>query len=317
VALEADHTTLGTAYHYWLVIVAHLQRHISSETTSAELRKHVTRWTDYYWEQLPHDLMATVLLLHPHLRDAVPLTTKAKDNACMFVCDYILQTRRDSPGRGEIARDAAITMFAYISRSGQFAKLPGPEQGQNDAEWWRRWFADGDPVNEAMVEMAERLLSIPPHTAVVERFYSRLGFMQSPRRSNLSVEMLVDMAMVNAWLVATDPWFGKPPRAASGRIAAHASGDEQGRTTIDSDEDDGGDDEDDDSVVSCDEDSPADSDDDAAATATSSNNESLLHAEGAGVAPASVNHLSRNRPIGRCSNGRKSAQMVVQYWGKA
>jgi hypothetical protein len=42
----------------------------------------------------------------------------------------------------------------------------------------------------------ERLHSIPPHTAIVERFYSRLSFMQRPHRSNLSVEMLVDIAMV-------------------------------------------------------------------------------------------------------------------------
>jgi hypothetical protein len=37
VALEADNTTLGTAYHCWLVIAAHLKRQIASETTSAAL----------------------------------------------------------------------------------------------------------------------------------------------------------------------------------------------------------------------------------------------------------------------------------------
>src|SRR5262249_15870375 len=62
-----------------------------------------------------------------------------------------------------------------------------------------------------MVEMVERLHSIPPHTAAVERLYSRLGFMQSPRRSNLSVKRLAEMAMVNAWLIASEPSFGKPP----------------------------------------------------------------------------------------------------------
>jgi hypothetical protein len=70
-----------------------------------------------------------------------------------------------------------------------------------------------------MVEMVERLHSIPPHTAAVERSYSRLGFMQRPHRSHPSVRMLVDMAMINTWLVATDPRFGKPPRAASRQIA--------------------------------------------------------------------------------------------------
>jgi hypothetical protein len=299
VALEADDTTLGTAYHYWLVIAAHLQRHVASVTMSAELRRHVIGWTNYYWEQLPHDLMATALLLHPRLRDAVPLTLESKRSACMFVYNYILQTRQGSPDRRKIADAVAVAaaMHAYITGSGQFAK-PGPAQGQSDVEWWQRWFADGSPVGEAMVEMVERLHSIPPHTAAVERLYSRLGFMQRPHRSNLSVKMLVDMATVNAWLVATDPQFGKPPRAASEQIAEHASSDGQERASADSrsddsddDEDDGDDDGDDgddgDDAVLCGEDSPADVDvDDVVMTAANGDNESLLRAGSTGVAPA-------------------------------
>jgi hypothetical protein len=51
VALEAaDNTTLGTAYHYWLVIAAHLHSHVASKTMSAELREHIIGWTNYYWE---------------------------------------------------------------------------------------------------------------------------------------------------------------------------------------------------------------------------------------------------------------------------
>jgi hypothetical protein len=46
--------------------------------------------------------------------------------------------------------------------------------------------------------------------------------MQGLHRRNLLVKMLVDMVMVNAWLVATDPGFGKPSRAASKRPTAHA-----------------------------------------------------------------------------------------------
>src|SRR5262249_19098673 len=161
----------------------------------------LTGWTNYYWEQLPHDLMATALLLHPCLRDAIPLTTESKKSACLFVYNYILQTRRGSPGCRKTADAAIPAMVAYVTRSGQFAR-PGPIQGQDDVEWWRQWFADGSPVGDAMVEMVERLHTIPPHTAAVERFYSRLGFMQRPRRSNLSVEKLTEMAMVNAWLVA-------------------------------------------------------------------------------------------------------------------
>ena len=138
-----------------------------------------------------------------------------------------------------------------------------------------------------MVEMVERLHSIPPHTAAVERFYSRLGFMQRPHRSNLSVKMLVDMATVNAWLVATDPEFGKPPRAASKRTAAQAGSDGQGRASTDGGSNDRGDDgEDDDSddgeddVVLCGEDNPADTDaDDAAVAAASDGSESLPCAE--------------------------------------
>jgi hypothetical protein len=72
-----------------------------------------------------------------------------------------------------------------------------------------------------MVKMVERLLSIPPHTVAVERSYSRLGFMQGPRRANLSVRMLADMAMVNAWLEATDPSFGNAlPRSGSRHMLA-------------------------------------------------------------------------------------------------
>jgi hypothetical protein len=136
-----------------------------------------------------------------------------------------------------------------------------------------------------MTEMVERLRSIPPHTAAVERLYSRLGFMQGSRRGNLSTKMLTDMAMVNTCLVAADPQFGKPPRDDSARIATHASGDGQGRATAGSWGDGSDDDrDDDDSVLGC-EDGPADADDDAAATASNSNNESLLCAENPGVAP--------------------------------
>jgi hypothetical protein len=157
-------------------------------------------------------------------------------------------------------------------------------------------------VGDAMVEMVERLHSIPPHTVAVERFYSRLGFMtQRPRRSRLSVEMLVNMAMVNAWLVATDPLFGKPPRAASRRIAAHASGDgQQGRATTDNGSYNGGDDGEDDEAVPFDEDSPedTDTDDDAAATAGNGDNESLLHAESTGVAPAAPEKPTSKKRLG-------------------
>jgi Protein of unknown function (DUF 659) len=285
VALEADDTTLGTAYHYWLVIAARLQAHVTNRTMSAELREHIIRWTDYYWEQLPHDLMATALLLHPHLRDRVPLRTESKRSACAFVYNYILQTRQDCPDHRKTAEAVTRAMFDYIMRSGQFAR-PAPAQGQSDIEWWRRWVVDGSPVGDAMMEMVERLHSIPPHTAAVERFYSRLGFMQRPHRSHLSVRMLVDMAMINTWLVATDPLFDKPPRAASRRIATHASGDGQGHATTDSESyiSDGDEDGDDDAVL-CEEDNPADGDD-AAATASNSDNESLVGAESAGVAPA-------------------------------
>jgi hypothetical protein len=31
---------------------------VDDETMDAELRRHVIGWTNYYWEQLPHDLMA-------------------------------------------------------------------------------------------------------------------------------------------------------------------------------------------------------------------------------------------------------------------
>ena len=286
VALEADDTTLGTAYHYWLVIAAHLHRHLSSETMSAELRAHVIKWTNYYWKQLPHDLMAAALLLHPRLRDAVPLTIKSKKGACKFIRDCILQAQQGNPDRWKTVDAVVLAMHDYITRSGQFAN-PGPTQGQSDIGWWRRWFANGSPVGEAMVEVVERLHSIPPHTAAVERFYSRFGFMQRPHRSNLSVKMLVDMATVNAWLVATDPAFGKPPRAASKRTAAQAGSDGQGRASTDSgsddsddeDEDDGSSDDEDDAVL-CSEDSPADADaDDAAMAATRDDNESLPCAE--------------------------------------
>jgi hypothetical protein len=99
VALEAGDTTLDTAYHYWLVIAAHLHRHTTSGRMSPELREHIIASTNHSWEQLPHDLMATALLLYPHLRDAIPLTIESKENACMFVHNYILQTRQGSPGR--------------------------------------------------------------------------------------------------------------------------------------------------------------------------------------------------------------------------
>jgi hypothetical protein len=64
-----------------------------------------------------------------------------------------------------------------------------------------------------MAELVERLLSIPPYTEAVGRFYSRLGFMQRPHRGNLSVEMRIQMTTANAWLVPADPRPGKPPHA--------------------------------------------------------------------------------------------------------
>ena len=54
---------------------------------------HTEASTNYYWKQLSHDLMATALLLHPRLRDAIPLTLESKEDAYMFVYNYILQTR--------------------------------------------------------------------------------------------------------------------------------------------------------------------------------------------------------------------------------
>jgi hypothetical protein len=281
VALEADDTTLGTAYHYWLVIAAHLQRHVDDKTTSPELRKHVIKWTNYYWGKLPHDLMATALLIHPHLRDAVPLTVKTKKGACMFVYNYVMQIRQDSPDCKKIANTAAAVMREYIAREERFARLK-PAQGQSDIDWWRRWVVDGSPVGDAMVEVVERVHSIPPHTATVERFFSRLGFMQRPRRNKPSVKMLVRMAKVHAWLVKTDEeQSSKPSRAASKRVeAARASdgGQEGAATDSKSDDSDGEEDED--------EDRPADADtDDAAETATDGNSESLVRTEGTSVAP--------------------------------
>jgi hypothetical protein len=192
-------------------------------------------------------------------------------------------------------------MHAYITRSGQFAR-PGPARGQSDDGWWRRLFADGTLAGDAMVEMVERLHSIPPHTAAVERFYSRLGFMQRPHRSHLSVKMLANMAMANAWLVATDPQFGKPRRAASKRIAAHASSDGQGRASTNNKSGDSDDDEDNDAVP-CGDDGLADADaDDEAMTAANSDNESLLRAESAGVAPAAPERpTSKERLAARVS----------------
>src|SRR5262249_1034524 len=121
------------------------------------------------------------------------------------------------------------------------------------------------------------------------------GFMQGPRRSNLSVGMLTDMAMVNSWLAATDPSFGKPPRTASKRVPTYASGDRQEHATADirNDESDDGGDEDDNKneyAVLSGENSPADADADNAAAAASNGNdeESLLCAESTGgtsVAP--------------------------------
>jgi hypothetical protein len=84
--------------------------------------------------------MAAALLFHPHLRDAVPLTTESKRNACMFIYNHILQTRQDSPGHRDVAGAVAVAMATYIKHKGQFAK-PGPAHGQSDIEWWRRWVA--------------------------------------------------------------------------------------------------------------------------------------------------------------------------------
>jgi hypothetical protein len=94
--------------------------------------------------------------------------------------------------------------------------------------------------------------------------------MQKPRRTRLSPEMLVKMAMVDAWLVATDPWYAKPPRAAFRRIPSHASGNGQGHAITDNGghNDDGGEDD----AVLCDEDSlpdtSTDDEDDVVVTAS-------------------------------------------------
>jgi hypothetical protein len=158
-----------------------------------------------------------------------------------------------------------------------------------------------------MVEMVERLHSIPPHTAAVERFYSRLGFMQGPRRSNLSVKMLTDMAMVNAWLAATDPSFGKPPRTASKRVPTYASGDRQEHATADirSDENDGGGDDNNNNnegAILSGEDSPEDAGADNAAAAASNGHdeESWLCAESAGgISAAPERPASKRRRTAR------------------
>lgn len=71
-------------------MVAHLQGQFASKTMSAELWKYVIGWIDCSWVQLPHHLMATVLLLLPLLRDAVPLTIESRENACMFIYNHIL-----------------------------------------------------------------------------------------------------------------------------------------------------------------------------------------------------------------------------------
>jgi hypothetical protein len=107
--------------------------------------------------------------------------------------------------------------------------------------------------------------------------------------------MMVDMAMVNAWLMATDSRFGKRPRATSKQITAHASGDEQGHTTTNSDDDEK------DDLVPCDEDSLVD---DAAVAATSGDNESLVRVESADVAPAA--------PQGRTTTRRRLAGRAVE-----
>jgi hypothetical protein len=246
--------------------------------------------------------MAAALLLHPRLRDAVPLTPESKKNACKFVYNYILQTQEDSPNRWKTADAVTATMHAYIMRDDQFAE-PGPAQGQSEAAWWQERFAGGYPAGDAMMEVVERLHSIPPHTAAVERFYSRLSFMHRPHRSNLSMELLVDMAMVNTWLVVTDPEFGKPPPAASKQPEAHAGSDEQEHASTDSRNDDSDDDED---VVLCGEDNPADADaDDAAMTATNGDSESLLRAESASMAPpAPEKSTSKERVAGRVVESR-------------
>jgi hypothetical protein len=77
---------------------------------------------NYYWEQLPHDLMGAALLFHPHLRDAVPLTMESKMNAGKFVIDYILQTHQGSPGCRNTTVAVSEAMPAYIKCKGQFAR---------------------------------------------------------------------------------------------------------------------------------------------------------------------------------------------------
>ena len=69
------------------------------------LRQYEVTW-------LPHDLMATALLLHPRLRDAVPLTMESKKGACMFVHNYILQTQQSSPDCEKIAN--AVLYEGYL-----------------------------------------------------------------------------------------------------------------------------------------------------------------------------------------------------------
>ena len=133
-ALEGD----GTAYPYWLVIMARLHAHVTSGAMSAELREHIIiKWANRYWEQLPHDLMASALLLHPRLRDNVPLSAESKKRACIFVHNYILEMQQGRPGRKKTAEACMDAMDDYLMRRGQFDRPP-PAQGQSDIEWWRR-----------------------------------------------------------------------------------------------------------------------------------------------------------------------------------
>jgi len=301
------------------VVAAHLHHHLTSGTMSAELREHIISWTNHYWEQLPYDLMATALLLSPRLRDAIPLRNESKRKACMFVLNYIMQTRRGSPSCEETVEEALDAVGDYIDRKGRFAESV-PIQGQSDVEWWRQQIAaDGTPASRAIVEIVEWLHSIPPHTAAVERFYSRLGFMQGPRRCDLSMKTLTDMAAVNAWIVATDNQPRNSRRTSSRRIAAHTGGDEQGHATANSRSNDGDRDDDsglgnkdddvglgnDDDAELGSEDSPANADD-AAATAGNSNNGSSLRAETAGVAstaPEGPTSGERRLPRGAVESG--------------